>query len=250
MEHRWIPAAACTLAACVAQAGNLQVAPVSLEFGPADRAQALWLTNSGQQPLHAQVRIFRWTQTEDQDQLEPTQALAPSPPLVEVAPGQSQLVRIVRRPPAADGGEEAFRLIIDEIPRDASAQEAERPVPVARGAGLRLLLRYSIPVFVGTGRAGGPTEPGALPGTWVAGAPPLLLISNEGGRRMRVSQVVHEDLHGRRTVLVPGLLGYVLAGHRRRWEIPAPAGLGAGMIKARLQEAPREFPVAAVRPGP
>lgn len=249
MITRRIRALACAVAACGAQAGNLQVGPVSLQFTPTDKAQMLWLTNSGQQTLHAHVRVFRWTQTEDEDKLEPTEALVPSPPLVEVGPGKSQLVRVVRRLRAAGAEEESFRLIVDEIPSDRSAQVVEGSADGGPpGSGLRLLLRYSLPVFVGGERAAPSSEPASLPGTWVDGSAPFLVITNTGRRRMQVSQVVHEDPQGRRTMLVPGLLGYVLAGQRRRWEMPVPAAqLGPGTIKARLHEAAPESPVAAVR---
>lgn len=248
---RWAACVACATA-MAAQAADLQVAPISLQFAPADKAQALWLTNSGDRPLHAQVRVYRWSQDEDEDRLEPTQGLVPSPPLVEIAPGQSQLVRVVRKEAPSGDGEASYRLIVDEIPEHAPAQ-GDNPAGTAGAGrnGLRLVLRYSVPVFVGGESSRKAPDIALVSGAWVAGKVPSLAITNAGARRLRVSQVVHEDPGGRRTVLVPGLLGYVLAGHRRRWELPgAGKDLGPGVIKARLHEALQEFPVATVSGSP
>lgn len=235
------------------QAADLQIAPVSLQFASADRAQALWLTNSGNAPLHAQVRVYRWTQTEDEDMLDATDALLPSPPLVEIAPGQRQLVRIVRRSLAGPSDEESYRLIVDELPETLPLADASSTGSMAKSErpnGLRLLLRYSVPVFLAGQQPAASPELARITGTWTAAPVPSLIVQNGGTRRLRISQVVHEDSSGRRTVLVPGLLGYVLAGQRRRWQIPAAqtaqGELGPGVIKARLHEAPQEFPVATV----
>jgi len=230
---------------------DLQVSPILLQFTATDKAQALWLTNTGARPVAAQVRAYAWTQMEDEDHLDPTQALVASPPLVNVAPGQSQLVRIVRRPAPASTREEGFRLIVDELPLADEAPATDAPPATEAGRnGLRLLLRYSIPAFVGSD--GGAQRPDAkqVAAAWTPGEHPLLTISNQWTRRLRITTVVHEDAAGRRTVIVPGLLGYVLAGQKRRFALPAAAqDLGPGVIKARLYEALEEFPLATVARG-
>ena len=69
-------ALACLLAAAFdASASGLQIAPTSLEMAAAGPAQALWLTNSGDHELRAQVRAYKWSQAGGKDALDPTQAL-------------------------------------------------------------------------------------------------------------------------------------------------------------------------------
>lgn len=212
------------LASGTLPAASLQVAPILLEFPPQEQSQALWLTNSGDQPLQAQVRVQRWTQEGGTEQLAATRDLVASPALLQVAPGQRQLVRIVRLQSGPVAGEQAFRLLVDELPSagDAAPQRS----------GLTFLLRYSIPVFVGTpaptpvetGRRAPPppaatTDVSLLSARWQDGQ---LQVENRGDRRARLSQLAWINADGTRVNLRPGLLGYVLAGQSMQWPLPQP----------------------------
>ena len=44
-----------------AAASGLQVSPVSLTLPPTQAADGLWLSNTGDNVVNAQVRVFRWT---------------------------------------------------------------------------------------------------------------------------------------------------------------------------------------------
>src|SRR3546814_19457105 len=79
----------CAGAAC---AGGLGVSPILLEFNTQAQAQALWLSNAGDQVLHGQVRAFRWTQANGEDVLTPTRDLVLSPPMLEIAAGDRKSV--------------------------------------------------------------------------------------------------------------------------------------------------------------
>ena len=45
-----------------ALAATLQVAPVTLDLQSDQRAAAVYLTNSGKAAIHAQIRVYEWTQ--------------------------------------------------------------------------------------------------------------------------------------------------------------------------------------------
>src|SRR5690348_17457070 len=77
-------AAALLIACGPACASGLQVAPVGLEFAPGGTAQGVWLTNTGNDLLRAQVRVFHWTQADGQDVLTPAQGLVASPPMLNL----------------------------------------------------------------------------------------------------------------------------------------------------------------------
>src|SRR3546814_8536298 len=93
--NRYALAIALAMAFCWSSsfAVSLQVSPVSLRMQGEQTASALWLSNTGKSALHAQVRIFHWTQAGGNDKLTPTTDLVASPPMVSIEPGKRQLVR-------------------------------------------------------------------------------------------------------------------------------------------------------------
>lgn len=223
--------------AATASAASLQVSPISLEFAPKEQAQSLWLSNTGTVPLRAQVRVQQWTQTAEGDQLSPTRELLASPPVVEIPPGDRQMIRIIRPQGGVPAREESYRLIVDELPSAAVAGPGG-----TAPAGLQFLLRYSVPVFVSpvdplpvTGK---PSDISALSASLQSGpTAPVLTVENKGTQRVKISQLVHVDQQGRRTSLVPGLLGYVLAGQRMQWPLTLPAAQAlpaGGTFKAKI----------------
>ena len=241
-----------TMASVAAGAADLQVSPITLEFGARQQAAAVWLSNTGTRPLHAQVRIQAWDQAGGEDVLESSQDLVASPAMLEVAPGGRQMVRIIRLQPSAQPRERSYRLLIDELP---AAPDEERK-------GLQFLLRYSIPVFVtpatalaqqaSTGPAPAPLadlsavrfslEPDA------GGS--RLLASNGGATRLKLSQLVLVEADGSERPLNQGLLGYVLAGRSMAWPVPLASPLKPGQsLKARLNDDLQAQPLPLDGPG-
>lgn len=221
-------AAVLLLASAIAGAASLQVTPTTVAI-PADRsADGLVLSNNGRAPLHAQVRLFRWTQANGEDVLEPTAELAISPPMLELPPGGEQLVRVIRLGPPPADVEASYRVIVDELP----LEQPDGPEPQARG--LRFVLRYSIPVFVAPpGRqATAPVLHARLAGSPEAR---LLELENLGNGRAQISDLTHVAADGTRRVIAAGLSGYVLPDRNRRWALPAGMGTGSGgAFQARI----------------
>jgi fimbrial chaperone protein len=204
-------ALACLLAAASdASASGLQIAPTSIEMASAGPAQALWLTNTGDHELRAQVRAYKWSQAGGKDALDPTQALVASPPMLTVPPGGRQLVRVIRTGQDGAAGEQTFRLLVDELPLEA-----------AKGTGVQYVLRYSVPVFIGVSGtpqlkwSGEPSKEGLE-----------LTVSNSGTAHAQIREVSLVGA-GAATPIVPGLLGYVLPGATMHWTIALPAGANA-----------------------
>jgi fimbrial chaperone protein len=233
-----------------AVAADLQVSPISLEFSPREQARGIWLSNTGAKPLRAQVRVQQWTQTDNQDQLTPTRELSASPPAVDIPPGGKQLVRIIRQQPVAPAVEQSYRLIIDELQVDT--------VDGSPPPGLQFLLRYLVPVFVAVEPAS-PADPrqsdiSALSASLqTASKPPQLVVKNTGRKHFKLAQLAYVDADGRRTVVAPGLLGYVLAGQQMQWPLkvaPAQGAYGAGAFKAKFNADLEEqtLPLVNTRP--
>lgn len=210
-----------------ARAATLQVSPILIQFYRGTQAQPIWLSNEGESPVRAQVRVYKWTQTEDGEHLEPTNEVVASPPVMEIGAGKRQLLRIVRRNLAGVAEEESFRIIVDELP-DTETPSAEN------SSALNFLLRYSIPAFISP--AAGPSKSlehqahgQVLP------APLRIQITNDGTSRIRAARLVHESKDGRTTPVLDGLIGYVLAKNKRTWELPPSAtSLPPGIFKIKI----------------
>ena len=134
-------ACACLLgmvaSANLATASGLQIAPVTLTLQATQNADGIWLSNAGENVLNAQVRVFRWSQSAYDNKLSPSQGLVISPPMLALAPGERQLIRVIRTSPPSAHAEDAYRLSIDELP----------PAKVEKNK-LQFVLHYSVPVFI------------------------------------------------------------------------------------------------------
>ncbi len=232
---------ACTLlmaaVASSSQAASLQVAPTSLQLTARQNAEALWISNSGTAPVDVQARVFRWTQRDGRDELEPTTDLVISPPMQALAAGQQQLIRVVRAHPQPPTAQQAYRVIVDEVP----------PLDPKR-EGMQFVLRYSLPVFV--------QPDGGAPGT-----PDLqasLLAQPDGTLALEVrnlgatyAQLADLGMGSpeRPQVFKPGLVGYVLSGQTMRWPLEITAArLGTATLSAKINGASQATPLPASPP--
>ena len=183
-------------------AATLQVAPITLDLDSSQRATALYLTNSGDTPIHAQIRVYGWTQTNGKDLLTPTDAVVSSPAMTALAPGQQQLVRIIVLQPGTRQQEQSYRLIVDELPsQDAHAAE--------RNA-VHFLLRYSIPVFIAGTRHANSSE--NTLSCEQADTPAAIKCYNAGENHIRLSNLQALAADGQVVETLKGLAGYVLPG--------------------------------------
>lgn len=195
-------------------AGSLQVAPIMLQFKGQDHAKELWLSNNGDTAIKAQVRVQAWKQANGEDKLSTTQDLIASPLILSIQPGDKQLVRIIRPTLQPVSSEQAFRLIIDELPVSY----------VQQNNGLNILLKYSIPVFVEAKPRVAEKQRGFtnLDGVSYRLNQGQLTISNTSANFIRLNQPIYTNANGQRYTLSQGLLGYVLAGQTMRWAVNIP----------------------------
>lgn len=183
--------------------GQLQVRQTGVEIPAGARAARLVLANTGDAPIAAQIRIFAWSQVAGEDILASTEQLVASPAIVEIPPGSDQLVRVVRPLDDAPTREQAFRVVVDELP--VAARNAGSP-------GVALRMRFLLPAFV---RAADPAPAALTCGI----REDRLQCTNEGGRAAQLAGVRLADGQGRVAELAAGLFGYVLAGGTRHWQL-------------------------------
>lgn len=201
------------LSSSVAMASGLQVSPISLNLQAKQNASGLTLSNTGDNAVHAQVRVYQWSQDEKGDHLTTSRGLLASPPMIELQPGEKQLIRIIRAyaPPSGVGAvESSYRLSIDELPIKSAEQKS----------GLQFALSYSLPVFV---------NPVGITKTtprlqWSYSLQPdgeqmNLRVSNSGNGHAQLADLSIIDDAGDSIDLHQGLLGYVLPGATMNWTL-------------------------------
>lgn len=205
-------AAAALLSPGLAQAQSAIVLwPTDPRIAPGEQATGVWLENHGAKPVTLQIRAHDWTQDAGGDHESATQAVVSSPPIATIAPGQRQLVRVIRRGPAA-AGETSYRLLVDELPQPAP--EGGSGV-VAR---LAVQMRYSLPLFA-YGTAADRLASHLSSAVHLVDGKRWIEISNRGSLHARLTDLRIGTGAGARMIR-PGLIGYVLPGATMRWQLP------------------------------
>ena len=219
------------------QAASLQVAPTSLQLTARQNAEALWISNSGTTPVDVQARVFRWTQRDGRDELEPTTDLVISPPMQALAAGQQQLIRVVRAHPQPPIGQQAYRIIVDEVP----------PLDPKR-EGMQFVLRYSLPVFVQPD-GNTPDKPDLQASLLTQPDGTLALeVRNLGASYAQLADLGMGTAE-RPQVFKPGLVGYVLSGQTMRWPLEITAArLNGATLSAKINGASQATPLPATPP--
>ena len=114
---KFVIAAAVTLAAQgSSHAATLQVEPVLIDVTAPGAASTVTLRNEGAAPINVQIRVFRWSQVDGKENLEPTDEVVASPPAVTLAPKGNYVARVVRVSKRPISGEESYRVLIDQLP--------------------------------------------------------------------------------------------------------------------------------------
>ncbi len=198
------------LPAAWADAASLQISPVMISLRAGQGATGITMQNMGEAPVYGQVRVYLWEQKNGDDVLTPTQDIVASPPIIQIAPKTSQVIRLVRRSQQPSTAELSYRILIDEIPRDEGAP----------GSGVDIRLRYSVPMFVlSSDEHGAPALAWSVyrkDNNW------MLRVRNRGTLRAQIGALHLANPAGQQFEIAPGLFGYVLAGQLREWRLPTP----------------------------
>jgi fimbrial chaperone protein len=149
--------------------------------------------------------------------LVPSNTLIASPPLLRIAPGERQIVRLL-----ADIGaqkrEADYRLLVSELPE-----------PLGASGAVRVLLQFSVPVFAAS-------APKPVAAQWSAamrdGKLALALANNGNAALKIVALSLARD--GGAPAPVPCGLVYVLPGARHVWMLPRA---GAATLRIAAQDA-------------
>jgi fimbrial chaperone protein len=202
---RWIACLAGCLVSASALAATLQVSPVRISISADGKAGVVRLQNQSDVPTLVQVEALAWNEAADLAEAPRTGEILAVPPVFEIAAGAEQVIRLALRRPLTSDTEQAYRLLITEVPREVGENIQ----------GVTFALRLNLPVFV--------TPDGALPQpVWSLrqdGGGATLTLGNEGTAHVRIQSIALFEDGGADPVFVSDDGGYVLAGGERSWQL-------------------------------
>lgn len=210
-------------------ASSVLVWPIFQTIGYNGKGSELWLQNRGDSPVTLQLRVFKWQQRNSAAVYSDQHDVLASPPFVTVQPGGRQLVRMIRLNNPQPQTENAYRIVIDEIP-GADDSTANR-----NKAGLIMRMRYVLPLFLyGQGikpvSQNGPVTAVQQKLHWQILSEKgqnMLAIRNDGNLHARLSNIFWgRDSNHPAAYVAKGFMGYVLPGQRVLFPLPVsqPAG--------------------------
>ncbi|MCX2895834.1 fimbria/pilus periplasmic chaperone [Stenotrophomonas lactitubi] len=193
----------------------LDLMPTTLRLPAAQGRSELWLHNPGPGHWRGQVQIWAWDQQPGAEHLQRSAQVLASPTLLDLPAGARQRVWLLPASSMPVAAEQAFRIIL---------APAEPTMP-----------RYSLPLF--RGEPADPAPPCLQAEVVANGSQLMLRLLNGGSAHARLSDLAYEAADGHRSLLLPGLAGYVLASRQRQWQLPPRAdGYAGGRFRARLQD--------------
>src|SRR5688572_3843038 len=92
-----------------ASAGKLQVNPVLVELSADRRTGSITIRNEESEPVTIRAYSLAWSQAGGENVYQETTDVIVSPPVIVLAPGATQVIRVGLRNPGAAG--KAYRLI-------------------------------------------------------------------------------------------------------------------------------------------
>lgn len=238
-------------------ASSILVWPVYQIIESDQNGSALWLENRGAEPVSLQVRVLAWKQANFTESYADQTGVVASPPFATVAPGQRQLIRLIRSQAIPSNTEHSYRIIIDEVPSPMSETQQNQTQAVV---GLQLQMRYLLPLFI-DGEGIWTHERPDVKRDLANATKPILhwSVTNVDGKaylQVNNSGIVHARLSNvfwsatdnpTQSVkkIADGFLGYVLPGKAMRWPLPSGATSPGGQLNAQIAD--NSKPIVIVR---
>ncbi|MEM7024356.1 MAG: molecular chaperone [Pseudomonadota bacterium] len=197
---RWIGCLIVCLLCGAAYGATLQVSPVRISISADGKAAVVRLHNQSDVPTLIQVEALMWNEA-DLTNAPRTPEILAVPPVFEIGAGAEQVIRLALRRPMTSDTEQAYRLLITEVPRAVGDGEE----------GISFALRLNLPVFV--------TPKGALPQPAWSLAGGELKLGNRGNAHVRVRNFALFVDGDEDPVFTSNDGGYVLAGGERSWQL-------------------------------
>jgi fimbrial chaperone protein len=189
-------------------ASSFSVTPVRVELSSGKLTSVVKVNNASDESLMMQVSVLRWTTDGEKNIYSPVDDILLNPPVFNVPAHATQVLRLGLRKFKGAPDEQAYRLIVAEVPG---------PLPVGF-VGLRTIVRVSIPIFI--------TLPAAIAQlSWEAkrDAAGALIVTavNQGHAHMQIRGM---DLVGGQSTERQNktLNDYLLPGQKHEWKFDEP----------------------------
>jgi len=191
-----------------ASAGSFGISPLRLDLSSQAATASVNVRNNDSSPALVQAEAMVWSQADGEDKLEPTTDLIVSPTVFTLPADGAQLVRVAMRGTPDANRELSYRLILQEVPPEASPDFK----------GLRVALRLSVPIFIAP--AAGNAAPNVeFSASRNADGALVLRADNKGTAHGRVINFTLTPTSGTGPVLQDSVASYVLPGQYRTWTI-------------------------------
>lgn len=119
-------------------AAALQISPTRITLTAKNPINFFTLRNEGDMPVLIQLNPLAWSQENGKDIFTSTKHILITPPVASINPGKSQIIRLGLRHKNHAVDEQAFRIIVEEVPL----------LLQKKSLGVRILLNLSVPVFI------------------------------------------------------------------------------------------------------
>lgn len=203
-----------------AWAGSFAVDPVRLNLSATAPTAALTVRNTGDASTLVQLELVAWAMENAQEQYTPTDDLLATPPIFTIAPGQSQIVRVGLRRPAAGPREKSYRLFLQEPPVQRQGDQVQ---------GLQVALRIGIPVFVAPAA---PARPDVQWRTLRVDEDAIRIeAANAGNAHMKLTGISLRS--GEQEWAVQDGFAYLLPGDTRYWIVRTAGAAPDGFLTLR-----------------
>ncbi|MXO91405.1 fimbrial biogenesis chaperone [Pontixanthobacter aquaemixtae] len=200
----------------LSRGANVSLAPLRIEMDGEQRAETLRVYNPSPRAIGVQVRAFGWKQESGADVYFPSNDVMISPSIITIAPGDTQIFRVVRRDlPAA--GERRYRVAVDQLPDPE----------LLRGGEAQARIRFTIPMFIDRETA----QPAQI--AWSIGSDGLT-ATNSGQQTARMVNLSLTDAAGQPVTAETGGLHYIHGGSSRSWTIPGGCPTGPVTVSASI----------------
>jgi len=209
------------LGACVtvAQAGSFQITPLRVDLSASRSTATLAVKNQGDAPAVMHVRLFAWSQEGGRDTHTPTRDILATPPIFTIPAHGEQVVRIGLRRKPDPRRELSYRVFLEEVPDGANP---------AAGQGVRVMMRFSLPLFVDTSAK--PVTAHDWRAVLTSVGEIRLRLDNHGNRHAKVGVLSVSRPSGESPLAKHEGLAYVLPGQRREWTLRPQASPQPGEI--------------------
>lgn len=196
---------------------SLSIAPLRVELDSGTNGATVYLSNTSSREMAVQARLFAWKQEGGEDAYAPAGELTLSPSISMIPPGETQIVRVLRKA-GSSAGEKRFRLVVDQLPDPKAVQ-------VSGGAATRI--RFALPVFVDSDTASAPAFAWRL-------SDDRLELANTGGATARILNIAVKTQGGEDVKVGNNTLRYVHGSSTITWPVGKGCSLGAVKIEAQI----------------